>query len=104
MKKQLVIFGIIITTLIVGLSGCIGPTTGYMITKLDREPDNFVDMTEKQMEKFPLLKEAILTNKTVEVSSPSHEITQLGGIFEYFDTNVICYQNEFYEVMIFCAD
>ena len=51
-------------------------------------------MTEKQMSKFPLLKESILTNKTVEVSSPSQEITQFMGIMKYFGTKNIKYQNE----------
>ena len=91
MKRQQVIIGIIVLLITIGLSGCIGPTTGIMIKKLSYNASKSINMTEEQIKKFPLLKEAILTNKTVEVPSPSHEINQLGGIIEYFDTNIICY-------------
>ena len=104
MRKQLLVIGIMLVLLIVGLSGCIEDEQRIYAKKFNGEPDNFVNMTEKQMKRFPLLKEAILTNKTVEVPSSSQEITEVGGIFKYFDTNFICYQNEYYEIQIFCAD
>jgi len=104
MKKKLIIFGIIVLFILVGLSGCYGPTTGIMIKKLNNHVGNFINMTEDQMRKFPHLKEAILKNKTVEVSSPSQEINELQGILQYFDTDVIFYRNEYYEIRIFFAD
>jgi predicted PurR-regulated permease PerM len=104
MKKQLIIVVIIVLLICVGLSGCYGPTTGIMIKKLNNHVGNFINMTEDQMKKFPHLKEAILTNKTVEVSSPSQEINEIQGILQYFDTDVIYYRNEYYEIHIFCAD
>ncbi len=104
MKKQLIIVGIIVLLICIGLSGCFGPTTGIMIKKLNDHAGNFINMTEDQMKKFPHLKEAILTNKTVEVTSPSQEINELQGILQYFDTDVICYRNEYYEIRIFFAD
>lgn len=104
MKKKFIIFGIFTFLITVGLSGCIGPSTGIMIWKLDKTPSTFINMSEEQMKIFPLLKEAILTIDTVEVSSPSGEIEQLMGVLRYFDTDIIKYQNEYYEIKIFCAD
>ncbi|KYK21896.1 hypothetical protein AYK21_04250 [Thermoplasmatales archaeon SG8-52-2] len=104
MKKQFIILGIVIFLFTNGLSGCIGPTTGIMIWRLDKAPETFINMGEEQIKIFPLLKEAILTNKTVEVSSPSGEIEQLMGVLRYFDTNIIKYHDEYYEIKIFCAD
>ena len=104
MNKKVIVIGIIIFITILGLSGCIGPTTGIMITKFDNAPNIFINMTENQMKIFSMLKEAILTNKTVEVSSPQEEITQLMGILRYFDTKIIKYRNEYYKITIFCAD
>jgi hypothetical protein len=61
-------------------------------------------MTEEQMQKFPLLKEAILTNKTVEELSPSYEIERVNGVLRYFGTNIIKYQNEYYEIRTYYID
>jgi hypothetical protein len=104
MKRQLIIIGIIVLLFTFGLSGCFGPTTGYYIKKLNNPVSNFINMTEEQIKHFPLLKESLLTNKTIEVPSPSQEVTELRGVFEYFDTDVICYRNEYYEISVFCAD
>jgi len=98
MKKQLVIIGIIALLLTTCLSGCSGPSQVIQARKLSGGPGNSVNMTEQQMEKFPHLKEAILTNKTVIVESPSEEMSKLRGILEFFDTEIIHYQNEYYEI------
>jgi hypothetical protein len=109
MKKQLVTIGIVALLVCVGLSGCIGPSQGIRAQKLKGGAGNSVNMTEQQMKNFPHLKEAILTNKTVVVESPSQEMDQLRGIFEYFDpdnifSDIISYQNEYYEIRINYAD
>ena len=96
--------GLIILLIIVSTCGCIGPTMSIRIKKLDKTPSTFINMTEKQMNLFPLLKEAILTNKTVEDSSPSQGITQLQGILRYFGTAYIKYQNEYYDIRIIYGD
>ncbi len=109
MKKQLVTIGIVALLVCVVLSGCIGPSQGIRAQKLKGGAGNSVSMTEQQMKNFPHLKEAILTNKTVVVDSPSQEMDKLRGIFEYFDpddifSDVIFYQNEYYEIRIIYAD
>jgi hypothetical protein len=53
-------------------------------------------MTEQQMKKFPHLKEAILTNKSVE--TPRDELIELQAILDFLDINIIKYQNEYYEI------
>ena len=105
MKKQFIIFGIITLLIAIGLSGCIGPTASIRIKKLDKAPVvTFINMTEEQMQKFTLLKETILTKKTIERSSPSYEIERVNGVLRYFDTNIIKYQNEYYEIRTYYAD
>jgi hypothetical protein len=100
MKKQLVIIGIVALLVCVGLSGCTGPSQAITVRKLSGGCANSVEMTEEQMKIFPHLKEAILTNKTVYVESPSQEMDKLRGILEYFDNDFIFYQNEYYEITI----
>jgi len=108
LKKQFIIIGILVIVS-VGLSGCFGPQQGIEALKLSGGYGNSVKMTEQQMNNYPHLKEAILTNKTVWVQSPSQEMNELRGIFEYFDpddifSDIIFYQNEYYEIRIKYAD
>ena len=102
MYKKHIIFGIIVLLVCVGLSGC--QDQGIQVIKLNEEVDNFVNMTEEQMKYFPHLKEAILTNKTEYVSIPSGELCKLLGILGYFNTDYICYQDEYYEIGFYSAD
>ena len=102
MKKQLMIIGIILILLTVGLSGC--QEQSIHIKKLKVKPDNFVNMTEEQMIHFPHLKEAILTNKTIDITNYDDEEAELRDVLDYFDTNCICYQNEYYDIEIWYAD
>lgn len=102
MKKQLVIVVIIILLITVGLSGC--QEQSIHIRKLNVKPDNFVNMTEEQIKHFPHLKEDILTNKTIDITNYDNEEFELRGILNYFDTNYICYQNEYYEISFYYAD
>ncbi len=102
MKKQLMIVGIVVILITIGLSGC--QEQSIHIKKLKVKPNNFVNMTEEQMIHFPHLKEAILTNKTIDITNYDDEEAELRGIFNYFDTNYICYQDEYYEVAIWYAD
>ena len=109
MKKQRVIIGIVVILMCVGLTGCNGPRQGIAALKLSGGYGNSVNMTEQQMNNFPHLKEAILTNKTIYLESPSQEMDKLRGIFEYFDpddifSDIIFYQNEYYEIRIMYAD
>jgi hypothetical protein len=99
-RKKLVFMGIVILLLTTWLSGC--QSQGIRVDKISGEYQNSVNMTEDQMNKFPHLKEAILTNKYVE--TPWDEQNQLRGILEFFDTEIIQYQNEYYEVGFWAAD
>jgi hypothetical protein len=101
--------GIVVLLVSVGFCGCYGPQQGIQALKLRGGYGNSVNMTEQQMNNYPHLKEAILTNKTVYVGSPSQEMDRLRGIFEYFDpddifSDIIFYQNEYYEIRIKYAD
>jgi len=99
MKKQLII-GIAVLLLSIWLSGC--QSQGFRVYRITEEPTNFVNMTKEQMNNFPHLKEAILTNKSVE--TPQEEINRLRGILEFFDTEIIKYQDEYYDVGFWSAD
>jgi hypothetical protein len=100
MKKQIVLIVIVVLLLTTWLSGC--PSQGISVHKISGEHPNSVNMTEQQMKNFPHLKEAILTNKSVETSQ--QEMNQLRGILEFFNTEIIHYQDEYYEVGFFAAD
>jgi hypothetical protein len=62
-----------------------------------------MNITNQQIEKFPHLKEAILTNKTM-MTNPHDELIELRAILDFFDTEIIKYQNEYYEIGFFAAD
>jgi len=100
MKKQLILLGIAVLLICVGLSGC--QSQGFRVQRINEEPTNYVNMTEEQMNNFPHLKEAILTNKYVE--TPQEEMNRLRGIIEFFDTEIIKYQNEYYDIGFWSAD
>jgi len=90
--------GIIIIVLTIWLIFVFRPENWIGVEKLKKEPNNFLNMTEEQMQNFPHLKEAILTNKSVDVNSYQTEVSKLEGILEYFDTRNICYRDEYYEI------
>ena len=100
MKKLLILIGIAVLLLSIWLSGC--QSQGFQVHRISEEPTNYVNMTEEQMNNFPHLKEAILTNKSVE--TPQEEMNRLRGILEFFDTEIIKYQNEYYDVGFWAAD
>lgn len=94
MKKLLLIIGTVTLLLTICLGGC--SEYGITIKKISGEPGNSVNMTEQQMEKFPHLKQTILTNKTT--ITPDDEFFRLRAILDFFDTSIIKYQNEYYEI------
>ena len=96
----LIIFVTLILLTCVGLSGC--QSQGFRVFRISEEPSNYVNMTKEQMNDFPHLKEAIFSNKSVE--TPPEEMSRLRGILQYFDTDNICYQNEYYEIRMYAAD
>ena len=100
MKNQFVFIIIAFLLLSLCLSGC--QSQGFRVHSISEEPTNYVNMTEEQMNNFPHLKEAILTNKYVE--APHEEMNRLRGILEFFDTEIIKYQNEYYDVGFWSAD
>lgn len=59
-------------------------------------------MTDDQMNHFPQLKEAILTNTSVE--TPQEEMNRLQDLLEFFDTETFPYQNEYYEIGFLAAE
>jgi hypothetical protein len=101
MKKQLIIIGIVALIVCVGLSGC--QSQGIHVEKISGEHPNSVNMTEKQMNNFPHLKEAILTD-TSGGDIPKDEWDELKGILLFFDTDIIQYKNKYYEITFNVAD
>jgi hypothetical protein len=101
MKKQFVIIGIVAILVSVGLSGC--QSQGIYVEKISGEHPNSVNITEKQMNNFPHLKEAILTN-TSGGDIPKDEFDELHSLVWSYDTNIIRYQNEYYEITFNVAD
>lgn len=99
-EKQLILIGIITLLICVGLSGCMGDTQGISALKRNNGGGNFVNFNERQMQKFLHLKEAILTNRTVEVEYPSEEIDRFRIILDFYNTDYICYYNDYYEIII----
>jgi len=95
MKQQLVIIGIIALLVAVGLSGC--QSQGIHVEKISGEHPNCLNMTEEQMEHFPHLKEAILTNSSGG-DIPKAEFDELHSLVWSYDTNIIQYRNEYYEI------
>jgi hypothetical protein len=104
MKKRAVLVGVIFLLIASWLSGC--PEQGVVVKKLTGTHPQSVNMTEEQMKQFPHLKEAIqtLTNGTNMIETPVQEMNQLRGILEYFDTEVVQYQQEYYEIKFYAAD
>jgi len=100
MKKQIVMIGIVILLLTTWLSGC--QSHGIGVHKISEVPTNYVNMTEEQMNIFPHLKEAILTNKLIDASQ--EEMNRLRDFLDSFETEIVQYQNEFYEVGFWYAD
>jgi len=100
MKKQLILIGIAVLLLSIWFSGC--QSQGFRVYRISKEPTNYVNMTEEQMNNFPHLKEAILTNKSVE--TPQEEMSRLRGILVFFDTEIIKYHNEYYDVGFWAGD
>jgi hypothetical protein len=101
MKKQLVIIGIVAILVCVGLSGC--QSQGIYVEKISGAYPNCVNMTEEQMEHFPHLKESILTN-TSGGDIPKAEFDELHSLVWSYDTNIIQYRNEYYEITFNVAD
>ena len=101
MKKQLVIIGFVVLLLATWLSGC--QSQGISVHKISGEHQNSVNMTEEQINNFPHLKEAVLTNKSGG-DIPKDEWSELKGVLEFFDTEIIQYQNEYYEITFNLAD
>jgi hypothetical protein len=98
MRKQILLFGSIGLLFCVGFSGCLDEGQGINAFKLSSdEVDDSINMTERQINRFPDLKESILSNSSHD--APQKEIDELHAIFDYFDTNIIYYQNECYEIV-----
>jgi len=84
------------------MAGCtdlMGDEGTIFAEKLDEEPDNFINISEQQMEQFPGLKEAInSTEEMVEISSD--EWYKLKDFFQGYDAYME-YQGKYYYVRLF---
>ena len=100
-EKKLVFVGIVVILVCVGLSGC--QSQGIYVEKISGEHPNCLNMTEEQMEHFPHLKVAIITN-TSGGDIPKTEFDELHSLVWSYDTNIIQYRNEYYEITFNVAD
>jgi len=96
MKRLAALFGISTILFFVFFSGCVFSERNIRATKLDDEPHNYINITEEQMNNFPHLKEAIITNKAIQ--TPQQEFQDLDDLLRSEFTSNIKYQNEYYEV------
>jgi ABC-type lipoprotein release transport system permease subunit len=109
MRSGLVLVTIILVLCTALMSGCSGPEQGIQARIWSGVAGHAINISERQMENYPHLKQAILTNKTVTMGSPSQEMDYIRGVFEYFDPqdiypDIILYQNVYYEIRIYYAD
>jgi hypothetical protein len=100
MKKQLVIIGIVVFLLTEWLTGC--QSQGLRVLKISEEPKYYVNMTENQMQNFPHLKVAILTNESIEI--PREEFHELSELLKSENTKFIRYQTEYYELFLWIGN
>ena len=83
---------IIIISSFLSLTGCIGPTQYIDAEKVYEIPDNYVEISDEQMNDFPHLKEAINTGDGVE--TPKEEFSNLFDLLDAKDTKFIKYNDE----------
>ena len=85
---------LIIIIFLIFLCGC----TNYQhvrVIKLDEEPNNFIIITEEEMNNYPSLKKAIETNDSVQ--TPYKEFTELHELFE--DIRNFKYLDDYYYIL-----
>jgi len=102
MNKHLIVSGIIVLLICVGLSGCVYPSQGICANKLDEIPDNFVNMSEQQMDEFPHLKEAVISQECFD--TPKEEFNALTDLLDTTATGFIKYKDEYYEIWFVYGD
>ncbi len=66
-----------------------------MAVELDEMPEEFITMSEEQMDNFPHLKEAISSGKIV--TTPLEEYKEISNLLE--DIRNIQYMDKFYKIM-----
>jgi len=87
------LFLLFIVTVILSFCGCQTIEYTFHSFKLDEEPENFIEISEEQMQQFPNLKKAIQSNS--HKNAPKEEYNEVRKLLE--DTRYIKYLDEFYE-------
>lgn len=64
---------------------------------VDEEPNNYINITEEQMKKFPHVKEAILKQGS-HIDTPYDEFLEFNNLLDDEETEFIKYQNEYYKI------
>ena len=77
------------------LSGCESMDYGVRADELDETPEEFITISEEQMDKFPHLGEAISSGEIVK--TPLDEFKEIRNLLE--DTRNIKYMDKFYKIM-----
>ena len=102
MDKYQIVLAITVLLICIELSGCAMPTQYIDAEKLYEIPDDYVELSEEQMNDFPHLKEAINIGDGVE--TPKAEFNTLFELLYAEDTKNIKYNDEYYEIGFVCAD
>lgn len=93
----IIIVGIFFLYLFIGFSSEYSSTIS--VNSLDEKPDKYVIITSNQLNKWPLLKKAILSESYIEV--PYEEQDQLEDMADYFIEKLTFnfkYNNTYYKV------
>ena len=108
MKKAVILMIALLVISVGFLSGCTDRIYCISAEKLNFELSNYVNMSDQQLEDFPRLKEAILTEDHVSIS-----YEEWNELINFFDTELhrpyetdhrletyVVYQNEYYLVVL----
>ena len=77
------------------LCGCESMERGFQAVELEETPEEFIKISDEQMNDFPHLREAILSGKIV--ITPLEEYKKLSNLLE--GTDNIQYMDKFYLVL-----
>lgn len=75
--------------------GCESMERGFLAVELKETPEEFITISDEQMDNFPHLREAILSGEIV--ITPLEEYKELSNLLK--DISNIQYMDKFYEIL-----
>ena len=98
-KNILTVVGITILILCIILSGCNSPDYDIGASRVDEEPEVYINITEQQMENYPHLQKAI-ESEGESIDIPYEEFNKVKDLLNSNDTKFIKYKNEYYRIFL----